>query len=63
MALFLLHEEFHGDLPDYEAQKWFDKIRGNADENKVKLRRQIIVNPRSIVDYAEDQGDLMICIC
>jgi nucleotide-binding universal stress UspA family protein len=48
-----------------EAQKWFDKIQGYADENKVKLRREIIVNPRSIigaiVDYAEDQNvDLIV---
>ena len=48
-----------------EAQKWFDKVQGYADENKVKLRREIIINPKSIVgaivDYAEDQEvDLII---
>lgn len=48
-----------------EAQKWFDKVQGNADENKVKLRREVIINPRSIVgaivDYAENQNvDLIV---
>ena len=32
-----------------EAQTWFDKVQEEANENNVKLRREIIVNPRSIV--------------
>jgi nucleotide-binding universal stress UspA family protein len=48
-----------------EAQKWFDKVQENADKNKVKLRREVIINPKSIVgaivDYAEDQNvDLIV---
>jgi nucleotide-binding universal stress UspA family protein len=48
-----------------EAQAWFDKIQEGADENNVKLRREIIVNSRSIVeavvDYAEHEGvDLIV---
>ena len=48
-----------------EAQAWFDKVQEEADENNVKLRREIIVNSRSIVgavvDYAEHEGvDLIV---
>ena len=48
-----------------KTQKWFDKVREKANENSVKLRREIIVNPRSIVgaivDYAESEGvDLIV---
>ena len=48
-----------------EAQTWFDKIQEICNENNVKLRKEIIVNPRSlvgaIVDYAEHQGvDLIV---
>ena len=48
-----------------EAQTWFDKVQEEADENNVKLRREIIVNSRSIVgalvDYAEQEGvDLIV---
>ena len=35
-----------------EAQTWFDKVQEEADENNVKLRREIIVNSRSIVGAA-----------
>jgi nucleotide-binding universal stress UspA family protein len=47
-----------------EAQAWFDKVQ-EADENNVKLRREIIVNSKSIVgavvDYAEHEGvDLIV---
>jgi nucleotide-binding universal stress UspA family protein len=48
-----------------QAQAWFDKVQEEADENNVKLRREIIVNSRSIVgavvDYAEHEGvDLIV---
>ena len=48
-----------------EAQTWFDKVQEICNENNVKLRREIIVNPRSlvgaIVDYAEHEGvDLIV---
>ena len=48
-----------------EAQAWFDKVQEEADENNVKLRREIIVNSKSIVgavvDYAEHEGvDLIV---
>ena len=48
-----------------EAQTWFDKVREKCDENNVKLRREIIVNPKSlvgaIIDYAEHEGvDLIV---
>jgi nucleotide-binding universal stress UspA family protein len=48
-----------------EAQTWFDKVQEEADENNVNLRREIIVNSRSIVgavvDYAEQEGvDLIV---
>jgi nucleotide-binding universal stress UspA family protein len=48
-----------------EAQKWFDKVQINANKNDVRLRREIIVNSRSIVgaivDYAEQQKvDLIV---
>jgi nucleotide-binding universal stress UspA family protein len=48
-----------------EAQAWFDKIQEKCNKNNVKLRREIIVNPRSlvgaIVDYAEHEGvDLIV---
>jgi nucleotide-binding universal stress UspA family protein len=48
-----------------EAQTWFDKVQEEAKENNVKLRREIIVNSRSIVgavvDYAEHEGvDLIV---
>jgi nucleotide-binding universal stress UspA family protein len=48
-----------------KAQAWFDKVQEEADENNVKLRREIIVNSRSIVgavvDYAEHEGvDLIV---
>lgn len=47
-----------------EAQAWFDKVQ-EADENNVKLKREIIVNSRSIVgavvEYAEHEGvDLIV---
>ncbi|MDP9290179.1 MAG: universal stress protein [Thermoproteota archaeon] len=49
-----------------EAQAWFDKVQKEADENNVKLRREIIVNSRSIVgavvDYAEHEGADLIVI-
>jgi hypothetical protein len=32
-----------------EAQTWFDKVQEICDENNVKLRREIIVNPKSLV--------------
>lgn len=48
-----------------QAQAWFDKVQEEADENNVKLRREIIVNSGSIVgavvDYAEHEGvDLIV---
>ena len=48
-----------------EAQTWFDKVQEKSNENNVKLRREIIVNPRSlvgaVVDYAEHEGvDLIV---
>ena len=48
-----------------EAQTWFDKVQEKCNENNVKLRREIIVNPRSlvgaIVDYAENERvDLIV---
>jgi len=48
-----------------EAQTWFDKIQEKCNENDLKLGREIIVNPRSlvgaIVDYAEHKGiDLIV---
>jgi nucleotide-binding universal stress UspA family protein len=48
-----------------EAQTWFDKVQEEADQNNVKLRREIIVNSKSIVgavvDYAEQEGvDLIV---
>jgi nucleotide-binding universal stress UspA family protein len=48
-----------------EAQAWFDKVQEEADEHNVKLRREIIVNSKSIVgavvDYAEHEGvDLIV---
>ena len=48
-----------------EAGTWFDKVQEEADENKVKLRREVIVNSDSIVgavvDYAEREGvDLIV---
>jgi nucleotide-binding universal stress UspA family protein len=48
-----------------EAQTWFDKVQDKYNENNVKLRREIIVNPGSlvgaIVDYAEHEGvDLIV---
>src|SRR5215467_1233870 len=48
-----------------EAQTWFDKVQEKCDENNVKLRREIIVNPKSlvgaIIDYAEHEGvDLIV---
>lgn len=43
-----------------EAQTWFDEVQEKCNEYNVKLRREIIVNPRSlvgaIVDYAEHEG-------
>jgi len=48
-----------------EAQTWFDKVQEICNENNVKLRREIIVNPKSlvgaIIDYAEHEGvDLIV---
>src|SRR5215469_5325140 len=48
-----------------EAQTWFDKVQEKYNENNVKLRKEIIVNPGSlvgaIVDYAEHEGvDLIV---
>jgi nucleotide-binding universal stress UspA family protein len=48
-----------------EAQEWFDKVQINAKKNDVVLRREIIVNSRSIVeaivDYAEQEKvDLIV---
>jgi nucleotide-binding universal stress UspA family protein len=48
-----------------EAKTWFDKVQEKFDENNMKLRREIIVNPRSLVgaviDYAEHEGvDLIV---
>lgn len=48
-----------------EAQKWFDKVEANADKNKVRLRKDIIVDSRTligaIVDYAEHESiDLVV---
>jgi hypothetical protein len=37
-----------------EAQTWFDKVQEEAHENNVKLRREIIVNSRSIVGAVVD---------
>jgi nucleotide-binding universal stress UspA family protein len=58
---------FEGIIEDAkrQAQAWFDKVQEEADENNVKLRREIIVNSRSIVgavvDYAEHEGvDLIV---
>ncbi len=43
-----------------EAQTWFDEVQEKCNEYNVKLRREIIVNPGSlvgaIVDYAEHEG-------
>ncbi|HET7149273.1 MAG TPA: universal stress protein [Candidatus Nitrosopolaris sp.] len=48
-----------------KAQRWFDKVQEEADENNIKLRREITVNSRSVVgavvDYAEHEGvDLIV---
>jgi nucleotide-binding universal stress UspA family protein len=48
-----------------EAQTWFDKVQEKCDKSNVKLRREIIVNPKSlvgaIIDYAEHEGvDLIV---
>jgi nucleotide-binding universal stress UspA family protein len=48
-----------------KAQTWFENVQEEADQNNVKLRREIIVNSRSIVgavvDYAEHEGvDLIV---
>jgi nucleotide-binding universal stress UspA family protein len=58
---------FEGIIEDAkrQAQAWFDKVQEEADENNVKLRREIIVNSGSIVgavvDYAEHEGvDLIV---
>jgi nucleotide-binding universal stress UspA family protein len=37
-----------------DAQKWFDKVQVNANKNDVRLRREIIVNSRSIVGAIVD---------
>jgi nucleotide-binding universal stress UspA family protein len=50
-----------------EAQAWLDKVQEEADENNVKLRREIIVNSRSIVgavvDYAEQEYAIKAAKC
>ena len=48
-----------------ESKKWFDRIRKNAEQNKVKVREELIESSLAveavIVDYAEKENvDLIV---
>ncbi len=43
------------------TQKWLSKVIQKADENSVKLKTEFIIDPTSIVDYAERENiDLIV---
>ena len=67
VPLYCFNGSIEGIIEDAkkDAQAWFDQVQEEADENNIKLRREIIVNSRSIVgavvDYAEHDGvDLIV---
>jgi nucleotide-binding universal stress UspA family protein len=50
---------------EVEAQRWLDIVREKANDNKIKLRTEFIIDPMSIVgaivDYAERENiDLLV---
>jgi nucleotide-binding universal stress UspA family protein len=53
-------------LAEYEAKKWFDKIKEKADESGIRFKTEFIVARRSIVstmlDYAEEQNINLIVV-
>jgi nucleotide-binding universal stress UspA family protein len=53
-------------LAEYEAKKWFDKIKEKADETGIRFKTEFIVARRSIVstmlDYAEEQNINLIVV-
>jgi nucleotide-binding universal stress UspA family protein len=51
-------------LAEYEAKKWFDKIKEKADESGIRFKTEFIVARRSVVstDYAEEQNINLILV-
>jgi nucleotide-binding universal stress UspA family protein len=53
-------------LAEYEAKKWFDKIKEKADESGIRFKTEFIAARRSVVstilDYAEEQNINLILV-
>jgi nucleotide-binding universal stress UspA family protein len=53
-------------LAEYEAKKWFDKIKEKAEESGIRFKTEFIVARRSVVstmlDYAEEQNINLILV-